>query len=484
VSRAVPCAQEVDLEAVNKEIGERVKEGEGMKDWLESIMKKALKAPPAISLITQDGRAQLPRFLLHLAGALDGPAGEPLVGESPVVIAPGVTSAAVTALASILSSGRTSRISLVDAQAVMELITNLGIDLNVVSLQLRELSTVEEDRNSNRDREDAAENEEVVEIDCERISQTQEVLTRGFRVVDVYGDIRKKVVPESNNGDETSEDTSDAKYQKLHRSREKSEKKIVEKQRRSDKWEQRNKREMGNRKTNRRDEVGVRRNMRLGPEPCDATHISVEENLPSSVLGREMAPIISEPFELHGLLKAKTRKNDFKRRRGERGEVDLEETLTGNHLVDDNNQNRRRATKSGDLPAVGTEIIDANKGKSGKETKRTKQKDRKSSKLTDSSKQSAGEDGSGGGGRIGGAGAGGGLLRCNCCAFEGKKSGLLKHLLIHYRSQLKSSYQWAIESNRCHECGFTSIIKDERVIDSMLRHIGVKHKRLWNFWKP
>ena len=134
----------------------------------------------------------------------------------------------------------------------MELITNLGIDLNAVSLQLRELSTVEEDRNSNRDREDAAENEEVVEIDCERISQTQEVLTRGFRVVDVYGDIRKKVVPESNNGDETSEDTSDAKYQKLHRSREKSEKKIVEKQRRSDKWEQRNKREMGNRKTNRR----------------------------------------------------------------------------------------------------------------------------------------------------------------------------------------------------------------------------------------
>ena len=161
-----------------------------------------------------------------------------------------------------------------------ELITNLGINLNVVSLQPRELSTVEDNRKSNQEGKDAAEKEEVVEIDCERISQTQEVLTRGFRVVDVYGDIRKKVVPESNNGDETSEDTSDAKYQKLHRSREKSEKKIVEKQRRSDKWEQRNKREMGNRKTNRRDEVGVRRNMRLGPEPCDATHISVEENLP------------------------------------------------------------------------------------------------------------------------------------------------------------------------------------------------------------
>ena len=101
----VPCAQEVDLETVRKEIGEGVKE-EGMKDWHESIMKKALKAPPAVSLITQDGRAQLPRSLLHLAGALDGPAGEPLVEESPVVIAPDVTSAAVTALASILSSGR------------------------------------------------------------------------------------------------------------------------------------------------------------------------------------------------------------------------------------------------------------------------------------------------------------------------------------------------------------------------------------------
>ena len=106
--RHVPCAQEVELETVHKEVGEGegVKVGEGMKDWLESIRKKALKAPPAVSLITQDGEAELPRFLLQLAGALDGPVGEPLVEESPVVIAPDVTSAAVTALASILSSGR------------------------------------------------------------------------------------------------------------------------------------------------------------------------------------------------------------------------------------------------------------------------------------------------------------------------------------------------------------------------------------------
>ena len=98
----VPCAQEVELKTVHKEVGE----GEGVKDWLESIRKKALKAPPAVSLITQDGRAELPRFLLLLAGALDGPAGEALVEESPVVIAPDISSAAATALASILSSGR------------------------------------------------------------------------------------------------------------------------------------------------------------------------------------------------------------------------------------------------------------------------------------------------------------------------------------------------------------------------------------------
>jgi len=415
----VPCAQEVDLETVHKEIGEGVKE-EGMKDWHESIMKKALKAPPAVSLITQDGRAELPRFLLQLAGALDGPAGEALVEESPVVIAPDVTSTAVTALASILGSGRTSSISLVDAQATKELITNLGIDLNVVSLQPRELSTVEDNRNSNRARKDTFENEEVVEVDCERISQSQEVLTRGFRVVDVYGDLRKQAVPESNNGDETLEDTSDVKYHKLHRSREKAEKKTVKKQRQSYKWERRNQREKGNRKTNRRHEVEVRKNMRLGPEPCDATHISVEENLPPSVFGKEIVSMISERFELQKLLKAKTRKSDLKRKR-ERMEVVLEETLTGNHLVADNNQNRGRATKSGDLRSVRTEIMDASEGKSGKETKRTKQKDRKGSKVKDSCKESAGEDGGGGDDRVGCAGACGGLLRYNCCAFEGKE---------------------------------------------------------------
>ena len=47
--------------------------------------------------------------------------------------------------------------------------------------------------------------------------------------------------------------------------------------------------------------------------------------------------------------------------------------------------------------------------------------DRKGSKLKDSCKESAGEDGGGGDDRVGCAGACGGLLRYNCCAFEGKE---------------------------------------------------------------
>ena len=104
----MPCAQEVELKTVDKEVGEGegVEVGEGMKNLLKYIRKKALKAPEMVSLNTRDGKAELPRFLLQLAGALDGPAGEALVEESPVVIAPDVSNAAVAALASLLSSGR------------------------------------------------------------------------------------------------------------------------------------------------------------------------------------------------------------------------------------------------------------------------------------------------------------------------------------------------------------------------------------------
>ena len=100
-------------------------------------------------------------------------------------------------------------------------------------------------------------------------------------------------MPERESGDESTKGHR-------HGSRDKAEKIMVEKQRRSDRWELRNEREERKRKTNQTHEVEVRNKVRLGPEPCDATHISVEENLPSSVLGREMPPIISEPFELPG----------------------------------------------------------------------------------------------------------------------------------------------------------------------------------------
>ena len=108
-----------------------------------------------------------------------------------------------------------------------ELIPNLGINtnrMNVGSIQMRGLSPVEDNGNPNREveRRDTAENEEVVEIDCERVSQSQEVLTRGFRVVEVCGNIRTKVVQELENGEERFEDTSDAKYHELHRSKEKA----------------------------------------------------------------------------------------------------------------------------------------------------------------------------------------------------------------------------------------------------------------------
>ena len=182
---------------------------------------------------------------------------------------------------------------------------NLGIDsdrMNVGSIQMKGLGTLKDNGNPNREveRRDADESEEVVEIDCEQVALKQEVLTRGFRVVEVSGDVQKKSMPELINCEEILEDTSEAKYLKLHRSRERAEKKMVEKERRSDRWELRNEREERKRKTNQTRKVEVMKKVRLGPEPCDATHIFVEENLPSSVFGREMVPIISEPFELPG----------------------------------------------------------------------------------------------------------------------------------------------------------------------------------------
>ena len=58
--------------------------------------------PPSVTVATQEGEAGL----LVLAGALDGPAGEALAVESPVVIAPEVSNAVIATLVALLSSGR------------------------------------------------------------------------------------------------------------------------------------------------------------------------------------------------------------------------------------------------------------------------------------------------------------------------------------------------------------------------------------------
>ena len=69
-------------------------------------MIEKLVMPPSATVSTHEGEAELPQFLLLLAGALDGPAGEALAVESPLVIAPDVSNTVVTSLVSLLSSGR------------------------------------------------------------------------------------------------------------------------------------------------------------------------------------------------------------------------------------------------------------------------------------------------------------------------------------------------------------------------------------------
>ena len=63
-------------------------------------------ARPSVTIAIQEGEAELPQFLLLLAGVLDGPVGEALAIEASVVIAPEVPNTAVAALVSLLSSGR------------------------------------------------------------------------------------------------------------------------------------------------------------------------------------------------------------------------------------------------------------------------------------------------------------------------------------------------------------------------------------------
>ena len=60
-------------------------------NWPKDVVEM-VTTPPSVKVATQEGElAELPKFLLLLAGALHGPAGEALAVESPVVIAPEVS---------------------------------------------------------------------------------------------------------------------------------------------------------------------------------------------------------------------------------------------------------------------------------------------------------------------------------------------------------------------------------------------------------
>ena len=95
------------------------------------------------------------------------------------------------------------------------------------------------------------------------------------------------------------EDISDERYAKMHSKGERLKKKIDRKQEQSTKWQLRSKREMGKKKVDQQNpgELPVKR---LGPDPKDATHISVEEEEPPvSIFGRILPTVQdSSPFQL------------------------------------------------------------------------------------------------------------------------------------------------------------------------------------------
>ena len=95
------------------------------------------------------------------------------------------------------------------------------------------------------------------------------------------------------------EDISDERYAKMHSKGERLKKKINRKQEQSGRWQLRSKREMGKKKVDQQN-PGKLPVKRLGPDPKDATHISVEvEELPVSIFGRILPPVQdSSPFQL------------------------------------------------------------------------------------------------------------------------------------------------------------------------------------------
>ena len=95
------------------------------------------------------------------------------------------------------------------------------------------------------------------------------------------------------------EDISDERYAKMHSKGERLKKKINRKQEQSASWQLRNNREMRKKKVAQQNpgELPVKR---LGPDPKDATHISVEEEEPPvSIFGRILPTVQdSSPFQL------------------------------------------------------------------------------------------------------------------------------------------------------------------------------------------
>ena len=95
------------------------------------------------------------------------------------------------------------------------------------------------------------------------------------------------------------EDISDERYAKMHSKGERLEEKVDRKQEQSARWQLRSKREMVKTKVDQQNpgELPVKR---LGPDPKDATHISVEEEEPPvSIFGRILPTVQdSSPFQL------------------------------------------------------------------------------------------------------------------------------------------------------------------------------------------
>jgi len=498
----------------------RPKKVKGSWDWPKNMIEK-LVMPASVTVSTQEGEAELPQFLLLLAGALDGPAGEALAVESPVVIAPDVSNTVVTSLVSLLSSGRTpSSVSVADEAAVRDLTSNLGLGCNFS----REYNAREE-----------------------------QILSRGFRVVEEEGSVNhggKADLVEESRGE--MEDTSDERYAKMHKKGERWEKKVDWKQKQSARWQLRKEREMGW-KRQQQHNPGEMSRVRLGPKPEAATHIYVEkENVaPVTIFGKVLPPIQDAmPFELpwlknpvsrqgksSGQNKKPRRKPTFKQLKvggkfrkevggAEEANAKVQETGTveqrsgGNiaqvnnaeenteegYVDQENNAYQESGTVLGVIPRnpslaqpkakgnVEGKITSASKsghhvgilrvGEEAKEMMKNKNNRRsgvkssakepevvKSSKKPEVVKSSKKP-------------VAGSLVSCKCCAFRGSGSALLKHLLIHYSGEMRERYKKAFNANRCPECGFSSSAKDNQKNNqknSMMRHIGVLHKKVLKF---